>query len=159
MLYSFQDGTTDGWQAGVHVASVAAVTSFQNGPGRPYGGKYALDASSLDGAAIPALRTMMVTPVIPLNLSAAQTFYLYVDGYGYAPVATGYQVTVTLTSGSHTLTKTVPVLANTWNRVRVSVSSWAYRDHVTGVSASYAGTGNNTPWNPNFQIDDVGYTT
>jgi serine/threonine protein kinase len=44
---------------------------------------------------------------------AAQTFYLYEDGYGYPQVATGYVATVTLTSGDKTLTKTVPVLANT----------------------------------------------
>jgi hypothetical protein len=159
VLYSFKDGTTDGWRAGANVASVAAVTSFADGPKNPYGGAYALDATSTDGAAVPVPRTMMVTPVTPLNLSAAQTFYLYLDGYGYTPYATGYQATVTLTSGSRTLTKTVPVLANTWNQVDVDVYSWPYRDHVTGISVSFTGIGSTVPWFPHFQIDDVGYTT
>ena len=159
MLYSFKDGTTDGWQAGAHVTSVAAVAGFADGPNLPYHGKYALDGASDDGAPVPVPRTMMVTPATALNLSAAKTFYLYVDGYGYAPYATAYRAAVTLTSGSHTLTRTVPVLCNTWNRVAVRVSSWAYRDHVTGISVSYTGIGSATPWYPHFQIDDVGYTT
>jgi hypothetical protein len=110
VLYSFKDGTTDGWRAGANVAVAAPVTSF-------------------------------------------------LDGYGYPGVATGFTATVTLTSGSHQMTKTVPVRANTWNRVEVSVSSWSYRDHVTGIAVSFAGTGSTIGWNPNFQIDDVGYTT
>ena len=102
---------------------------------------------------------MVITPPTPLNLSAARTFYLYVDGFGDAPFATGYAATVTLTSGSHDLTKTVRVRPNTWNRVNVRVSSWAYRARVTGLSVGYTGMGSNTPWFPHFQIDDVGYTT
>ena len=159
VLYSFKDGTTQGWRAGANVASVAAVTSFADGPGHPYGAPYALDATSADGAEVPVPRTMTVTPVTPLNLSAAQTFYLYLDGYGYAPYATGYKATVTLISGSQRLTNTVPVLANTWNQVDVNVYSWPYRDHVTSISVSFAGVGDTIPWYPHFQIDDVGYTT
>jgi hypothetical protein len=53
----------------------------------------------------------------------------------------------------------VPVLSNTWNRVAFRISSWAYRDHVTGISVSYVGEGSNIAWYPHFQIDDVGYTT
>jgi hypothetical protein len=103
---------------------------------------------------------MTVTPASALNLSAARTFYLYLDGYGYGyGYAAGFTATVTLASGSRHVTKTVPVRANTWNRVDVSVSSWSYRDHVTGISVSFAGTGSTIGWNPNFQIDDVGYTT
>jgi serine/threonine protein kinase len=159
VLYSFRDGTTDGWRAGANVASVAAVTSFADGPGHPFGGAYALDGSPADGAPIPVPRMMMITPLTPLNLSAARTFYLYVDGFGYAPFATGYAATVTLTSRSHTLTRTVRVRANTWNRVAIRISSWMYRDHVTGISVGYTGMGSDTPWFPHFQIDDVGYTT
>ena len=103
---------------------------------------------------------MIVIPVNPLNLSAAQTFYLYVDGYGYPQVATGYVATVTLTSRNKTLSKTVPVLANTWNPVDVDVSSWPYRDHVTGIAVSFTALAATIPWySPHFQIDDVGYTT
>ncbi len=160
VLYSFKDGTTDGWRAGTNVASVAAVTTFQDDPRHPYGGTYALDASSDDAAPVSAPRTMIVIPVNPLNLSAAQTFYLYEDGYGYPQVATGYVATVSLTSGNKTLTKTVPVLANTWNPVDVDVSSWPYRDHVTRIAVSFTALGSNIPWYlPHFQIDDIGYTT
>lgn len=35
VLYWFKDGTTGGWRAGANVASVAAVTSFADGPSRP----------------------------------------------------------------------------------------------------------------------------
>lgn len=159
VLYSFRDGTADGWRAGANVTTLGAVTSFADGPGHPYRSSYALDAFSNDGANIPTPLTVMVSPATPLNLSGAQAFYLYEDGYGYSPYATGYEVTVTLSSGGHTLTKTVPVRDNHWNRVQVSLSSWAYRDRVTGIAVSYAGIGSDTAWYPHFQIDDVGYTT
>ncbi len=156
-LYSFSDGTTGGWQAGPNVTSVSAVTGFANGPGHPYSSAYALDAAS---ASVPASapKTVQVSPATPLDLSAAKTFFAYVDGYGGAPGASGYQATVTLTSGSQTLTTTVPVSSDTWNRVAVDVSSWAYRSHVTGISVSYAAVGSTTPWNMHFQVDDVGWT-
>jgi tRNA A-37 threonylcarbamoyl transferase component Bud32 len=159
VLYSFKDGTSDGWQAGANVATAAPVTSFLDGPKRPYDGTYALEGICENDAPVSAPRTMMVTPVSPLDLSAARTFYLRLDGYGYPQVATGFTATVTLTSGNRSMTKKVPIQPNTWNQVDVSVSSWPYRDHVTGISVSFAGTGSTIPWNPNFQIDDVGYST
>jgi hypothetical protein len=157
-LYSFTDGTTDGWQAGANVTSVAAVTGFANGPGHPYNSSYALDAASASGPA-SAPKTVRVSLGTPLNLSAAKTFFAYVDGYGGAPGAGGYQATVTLTSGSQTLTTTVPVSNDSWNRVGVDVSSWAYRNDITGISISYAAVGSTTPWSMHFQVDDVGYTS
>jgi len=75
----------------------------------------------------------------------------------------GYNATVTLTSGNHTLSKRVAVSSNRWNRVAVDVGPWPYRGHVTGISVSYIGIPNSagvtTPWYPHFQVDDVGYTT
>ena len=159
VLYSFKDGTSDGWRAGANVAVAVPVMSFLDGPKHPYNGTYALEGISENDAPVSASRTMTVTPVSPLDLSAARTFYLYLDGYGYPQVATGFKAAITLTSGSQSMTKIVPINANTWNRVAVNVSSWQFRDHVTGISVSFAGIGSTTPWNPNFQIDDVGYTT
>jgi hypothetical protein len=159
VLYSFSDGSTEGWRAGANVGLVGVVTSFKDGPRHPYHGIYALDASPTDnGAPVSAPKTITVTPVAPLNLSAAQILYLYVDCYGYY-VATGFEATITLTSGSKTLTKTVPLFPNTWNLVDVDVSSWLYRDHVTGISVTFAGIGSDIIWTPHFQIDDVGYKT
>jgi serine/threonine protein kinase, bacterial len=159
VLYSFRDGTADGWQAGANITQLGAVTSFADAPGRPFDSSYALDAFSNDGATIPTPLTVSVSPGTALDLSAAQTFYLYEDGYGYSPYATGYQLTVTLASGRHSLTKTVAVRCNHWNRIQISLSSWAYRDRVTGITVSYAGIGSDTQWFPHFQIDDVGYLT
>ncbi|MGH3248311.1 MAG: hypothetical protein ACRDOI_19210, partial [Trebonia sp.] len=162
VLYSFNGGSTDGWRAGANAASVTTVTTFQDTPGHPYAGRHALDAAG-GGAFVPVPIIMTVTPVTPLNLSAAKAFFLYVDGFGYPPYAKSYAATVTLASGSHTLSKTVPVSSNAWNHVVVEVGSWSYRDHVTGVSVSYKGiaspAGLTTPWYAHFQIDDVGYTT
>jgi hypothetical protein len=159
VLYSFNDGSTEGWLPGANVGVVSVVKSFKDGPGHPYHGTYALDASPTDnGAPVSAPKTMMVTPVTPLNLSAAQILYLYVDCYGYY-VASGFEATIRLTSGSKTLIKTVGLLPNTWNPVDVDVSSWPYRDHVTGISVTFAGIGSNIIWTPHFQIDDVGYKT
>lgn len=158
-LYSFDDGTTDGWQGGANVTAVSAVSSFADGPGHPYEGSYALDASSMDGADIPVARTVSVTPATPLNLSSAKYFYFAVDGYGYAPYATGYTVRVTLYSGNQALTGSASVQANTWTKIVLPMSPWAGTHRITSISISYAGVGSDTPWYPHFQIDDVGYTT
>jgi hypothetical protein len=157
LLYTFEDGSVDGWQAGANVASVSAVTGFANGPGHCYGGTYCLDAASTTAPA-SAPRAVEVSPASPVDLSQARTLFAYVDGYGGAPGASGYQATVTLASGSQTLTKTVPVSSDAWNQVSVDVSSWAYRGQVTGISVSFAAAGSTTPWSMHFQVDDVGWT-
>ena len=159
LLYSFEDGTADGWQAGANVGSVTAVTSFQDGPGHPYDGNYALDAAPANGADIPVPRTMSVTPASPLNLSAAQDFFLWVDGFGYAPYATGYTVKITLASGNVEVIGSASVQPNAWTKLVIPVSTWSGRSNITSISVSYAGVGSNTPWFPHFQIDDVGYLT
>jgi serine/threonine-protein kinase len=161
MLYTFQNGGTDGWQAGTNVASISAVRHFADGPKHPYQATYALDgAPGSYGSVIPDPRSMTVQPAVPLNLSAARTFFLHVDGFGYPPYATGYQVRVTLTSGSHTLTSTMGARCNTWNPISVRISYWPYRGRITAISVSWIGIGSKTtPWWPHFQIDDVGYRT
>lgn len=162
VLYSFTNGSTEGWRAGANVASISLVMTFADPPGHPYASNYALDAAP-DGAPASAPLTMSVSPAKPLNLSTASTFTLYVDGYGGAPDTVNYLVTVTLASGGHLLSKKVPVTCNEWNYVQVPVGSWRYRDRVTGISVSYqalpSSAGAATTWSPHFQIDDVGYTT
>lgn len=83
VLYSFKDGTSDGWRAGANVAAAAPVTSFLDRPRSPYSGIYALEGISQNDAPVSEPRTMTVTPVSALDLSAARTFYLYLDGYDY----------------------------------------------------------------------------
>jgi hypothetical protein len=162
VLYSFNTGSTEGWRAGLNAASVTTVTGFADGPKFPHASNYALDAAGA-GAFVPVPINMTVAPATPLNLSTAKALYLYVDGFGYAPYAVGYAATVTLASGGHKLSRTVPVSCNTWNHVVVEVGSWPYLGHVTGITVSYRGIasskGATTPWYPHFQIDDVGYTT
>jgi uncharacterized ParB-like nuclease family protein len=157
-LYDFSTGT-QGWQPGQNVASVATVTSFADGPGVPYGGAaYALDATA-DAVPASAVKSVSLTPSAPIDLSAADTFFAYLDCYGGAPGATSYQATVTLTSGTQTLTETVPVQHDSWNDVSVDVSSWPYRDDITGVEIGFQAVGSATVWAPHFQLDDIGYTS
>jgi hypothetical protein len=156
-LYDFSTGT-QGWQPAQNVPSVADVTSFADAPGVPYEGTYALDATA-DAVPASAVKSVSVTPAAPLDLSSADTFFAYLDCYGGAPGAVGYEATITLTSGSQTLTQTVPVQHDSWNQVNVDVSSWPYRDDITGVSVGFAAVGSDTAWAPHFQLDDVGYTS
>jgi serine/threonine protein kinase len=159
LLQTFEDGTTDGWQAGPNVASVAAVTSFLNGPGHPYDGNYVLEASTNVAIPVSSPRTMSFAPAAPLDLSAAQSFFVAVDGYGGAPGATGYTMTITLSSGNEALIQTTSVQPNTWTKLVLPISTWTYRSQITSISVSFAGVGSTTGWAPQFQIDDVGYTT
>jgi hypothetical protein len=156
-LYDFSAGT-QGWQPAQNVALVTTVSNFPDGPGVPYQGSYALDATA---QAVPASaeKSVETTPATPLDLSSAGTFFAYLDCYGGAPGATGYQATITLTSGGHTLTKTVPIQHDTWNQVSIDVSQWPYRSQVTSAEIGFQATGSDTVWQPHFQLDDVGYTS
>ena len=158
-LYTFEDGTTDGWQARANVASVAAVTSFLDGPGHPYDGNYALDASPTGGVGVSTERTISVTPASPLDVPTAQSFYLAVDAYGAAPGATGYTVTVEIGGGNQAVIATTSIQPNTWTKLVISVANWVERDQISSISVSFAGVGSTVVWAPHFQIDDVGYTT
>lgn len=128
-LYSFNDGTPDGWRARANVTSVPAVTVFASGPGTPFNSKYALDAASAPVAA-SAPKSVQIIPGQPLDLARAKTFFAYVDGYGGAPGAFGYQARVTPSGGSQTLTTTVPVAHDAWTPAR----TWTSRPGRTGTT-------------------------
>jgi len=155
ILYGFEDGTAQGWTAGSNTASASAVTSFANGPGAPYDGKYALGAAC---STVPAdsWHTIQVTPSGTLNLMNAHTFSLQEDSYGGAPGATGYQTMVTLTAGNgQTLSTTQTTSNDAWNEVDLDVASWPDRNDVRGIAVAFRAAGSTYPWGCQFQIDDV----
>ncbi|WP_147304702.1 DUF5722 domain-containing protein [Thermasporomyces composti] len=154
-LFGF-DGDVQGWRAGENVSAVTAVTSFANGPGRPHGGTHALDAQFAGVASDP--KTVTVTLAQPLDLSAATHVIAWVDSYGGAPGATGYEVTVRLFSGEDTLARTVDDFApDRWNQISVDVRDWDGRARVTRIDVTFRATGTTALWDGHFQVDDVGY--
>lgn len=156
-LYGFEDGT-DGWTADQNVQSVAKVSSFANGPGRPSAGQGALEATTGVSPG-SALKSVAVTPATPLDLSAAKDLVLHLDSYGGAPGATGYQAVVTLTgTDGQQLTKAFPCSPDAWNTLTLDVSSWASRSKVARVEAGFRALGTTMPWQPRFQLDDVSWT-
>ncbi|HEX8008743.1 MAG TPA: hypothetical protein VF482_20215 [Trebonia sp.] len=157
-LYDFSTGT-QGWQPAQNVASVSTVASFANAPGVPYGGAASALQAVSDPVPASANKSVSLTPATPLDLSNADSFFASIDCYGGAPGATGYTATITLTSGTRTLTQTVPIQHDSWNEVSVDMSSWPYRDDITGVAIGFQATGSSTPWTADFQLDDIGYTS
>lgn len=158
-IFTFDDGTVEGWTAGAQIASVAAVTSFLNGPGGPQQGSHALDATAVPGLAT-APKTVSVKPSAPLDLSAAREVVVFVDSYGGVPGATGYQATFTLTSGDDTKTVTTAYTPDAWTELVVPVGDWDGRSSVDGMSVSIQAVGTDFDgWNPHFQIDSLGYYT
>jgi hypothetical protein len=156
-IYDFDDGTTQGWQAGPGVDSVAAATSMANGPGTPQAGTHLLDGTATTGSSL-APKTMSADPAQPLDLSAAGTVVAYVNSYGGAPGATGYEVTFTLASGDDELTVTQPYTADRWNEVVLDVSQWAGRSAVDHMEVTMHAVGADYPtWNPHVQLDSVGW--
>ncbi|TDE08140.1 DUF5722 domain-containing protein [Jiangella asiatica] len=159
LIYDFEDGT-QGWTAGENVVSVATASSFPNGPQRPHGGTYALDAIMADGDVSQA-KTVSVRPETPLDLGTAEEVYAWVDAYGGVPGATGYEATLTLHSGDESISQAMPdFVPDSWNRVAVDVSDWPHRDAVTGIDVSYRVLGTDFDWvgGPHLQVDDVGVT-
>jgi hypothetical protein len=150
----FEDGP-DGWQAGQNVESLATVGGFPNGPGRPYAGSAALEAT---GAAVPgaAERRVFLQPAAPLDLAQARSFLVHLDSYGGAPGASGYQAVVRLTgTGGDVLEKTFAVSADAWNTLELDVSSWAGRDAVSRVEVGFSAPGGTVDWSARFQVDQV----
>ena len=155
-LFTFESNT-QGWVAGTNVSSVARVTSFPNGPGVPHGGAYALQATMANGnAGLP--KTITVTPGTPIDLSSARALAVWFDGYGGIPGAAGYDVQVTLWSGTHSTTgRLADYLSDRWSRVIVDVDDWPYRGSVTKIDVTYRALGTSFTWTggPKFQIDDI----
>jgi hypothetical protein len=150
----FESGTDD-WEAGANVESVAQVSGFANGPGRPYAGSGALEAT---GAGVPGQdeRTVFLQPATAIDLSEATSFLVRLDSYGGAPGASGYQGTVRLTGdGGDVLEKSFAVNPDGWNTLELDVSSWAARGAVSRVEVSFSAPGGTTPWSSRFQVDGV----
>ena len=149
------DGGLDGWQAGRNVSSVASVGSFANGPGRPYAGSGALEAT---GDAVPGEdeRQVFLAPEHPLDLGQARAFLVRLDSYGGAPGASGYQAVVRLTgAGGDVLEKTFTVSSDAWNTLELDVSSWPGRSAVSRVEVGFRAPGGTVAWSSRFQVDQV----
>ncbi|WP_156250252.1 DUF5722 domain-containing protein [Pseudactinotalea terrae] len=156
-VYDFDDGTTQGWQAGQNVMSVRAATSFLNGPGGPQDGSHVLAAEAEVGPATD-LKSVVVEPDVPLDLSDAVEVVVFLDSYGGAPGATGYEATFTLTSGEDELTVTQPYSPDSWNELVLDVSGWEGRASIDRIEVGMRAVGTDfATWNPQFQIDSVGY--
>ncbi|MEQ7126605.1 DUF5722 domain-containing protein [Actinopolymorpha sp. B11F2] len=155
-VYDFEDGPA-GWAPGQNVDSVATVESFANGPGSPRSGDWALEATTTPGPA-SAAKTVVVAPATPLDLSAATGVVAWVDAYGGAPGATGYEATLTLVSGEERLTSTLDSFKpDQWNALTVDVADWTHRGRITAIEIGFRALGTDAPWGARFQVDDVAY--
>ncbi|WP_161606126.1 DUF5722 domain-containing protein [Microlunatus speluncae] len=147
-----------GFAAGPGVSGVARVGSFANAPGRPRGGAYALEATS---ETVPGDQPRTVTAQFdqPLDLSEAGSVHLWMNSYGGLPGAAGYRATLTLhSSDGSKLTGALDAFTpDRWNQVSVDVADWSGRSSITGAEVTFAGVGSDTPWQPRFQLDDLGW--
>ncbi len=158
LLYDFESDT-QGWYAGANVESVSRVSSFPNAPRVPHGGTGALEATMADAGA-GEQRVVSVRPDDPLMLDGVDELYAWVDGYGGVPGATGYEATLTVRSGSETITAvSEDFRPDEWNRLSIDLSGWAHRANVTGIDVSYralGADGHTWIWGPRMQVDDIG---
>ncbi|MCW2930972.1 MAG: Lysophospholipase [Actinomycetia bacterium] len=120
------------------VAAAATATATATGYRTPAG-------STPAGSAVTSIAATASQIVVTGRLAAADD-----------PAGTSLAL---LTSGTQTLSQAVTIQHDSWNQVSIDVSSWPYRDDITGVSVSMAATGSSTPWTADFQLDDVGYTS
>lgn len=155
-LYSFDDDT-EGWRPATNVSSVARVTGFANGPGRPAQGTGALEAS-VPSSPASSLKSVQVTPATPLNLGGASELHASLDCYGGAPGASGYEAVITAASGADVKTRTVPISCDSWNTLSLDLAGWSGRGSVDRIEVGFRALGSDTPWQPRFQVDDVGVT-
>ncbi|MGH1563956.1 alpha-L-rhamnosidase C-terminal domain-containing protein [Mumia sp. DW29H23] len=157
-LSSFDDGT-DGWKAGENVTSVARVTGFANGPGKPFAGSGALEAT-VPGTSGDKPRSVVLAPETAIDLSDASSLSLRFDSYGGLPGATGYQVTVRLTPTSgDALEKAFSVNPDSWNLLEVDLRSWAGKAAVKKVEVVFQPQGSTFVWGHRFQIDEVAWVS
>ncbi len=146
---------TQGWQPGSNVASVTVVDSFAEGPGTPHGGKSCLQATC-PGASADASRVISVAPPSPLDLSAAQSLTVWMDSYGGAPGATGYEASVTVFAGDTQRNVVDSTFEpNQWNSLTVDLSGWTQRSGVTRIEVAFRALGSTANWGPVFHIDDI----
>ncbi|NLP83232.1 hypothetical protein HF576_05185 [Microbacterium sp. CFH 90308] len=157
ILFDFDDGTTQGWQAGDGVTEMRAVTTTANGPGSPYAGSHALEFFGR-GMTGPDPRTISVVLDEPIDLTNATELYAFVNSYGAWPhTPDSYQATITLHSGSESISQTTDYDANTWNRAAVDVSGWEYRNAITAIDVTYVVNVDAQGYSLGFDLDSVGF--
>jgi hypothetical protein len=154
LLYNFEDNV-QGWSTVENVASVKTSESFLNAPQTPYLGNYVLAARSNP---VPATdwKTINVNPDVPIDLSNASEVFYYINSYGGVPNA-AYESKVTLHSGEKSISKTVLINPDQWNEIRLDINDCVYKNNVTRIEISFRAVGNDMTWDPEFQIDFVGY--
>jgi hypothetical protein len=153
-LFDFESDT-QGWTAGANVSGVARVGSFANGPGKPFEGSGALEAT-VPGVDASAPKTVRVDKT--LDLADASELHAHLDCYGGAPGATGYEATITVSAGDDKRTANQPISCDSWNTLSVNLAGWAGRASVSRIEVGFRALGTTAVWSPRFQVDDVGVT-
>jgi hypothetical protein len=95
----------------------------------------------------------------PLDLSDAGSAYVWMNAYGGLPGATGYRATITLHSadGSSVTGTSDAFTPDRWNQLSADLTGWSGRSSITSIDVTFAGVGSGTPWQPRFQLDDLGW--
>lgn len=154
MLFDFEENKQN-WYPSDHVTAVNRVDRFLNAPGSPYAGEYALSA---EGSEAPASswKTVAVDLDEPIDLSHATEFFYYINSYGGVPEAT-YETKLTLFSGTEEITSINETNPDHWNEIRANIEGWEYGENVSKIEISFRAVGNEMVWNPQFQIDSIGF--
>lgn len=155
LLYNFEN-SAEGWKGASRVASAGPVQSFPNAPGTPKLGSYVLNVKA-EAAAATEWKSVKVTPATPIDMSQASRFFYYIDSYGGVPNAT-YETRAILTaSDGSTRTIAAPSAPDSWSRIEGSIADWEGRGQVASVEIGFRAVGNTMAWQPEFQLDYIGY--
>jgi hypothetical protein len=106
----------------------------------------------------PDPRTISVVLDEPIDLTNATELYAFVNSYGAWPhTPDSYQATITLHSGSESISQTTDYDANTWSRAAVDVSGWEYRNAITAIDVTYVVNVDAQGYSLGFDLDSVGF--
>ncbi|MCQ6557501.1 hypothetical protein [Paenibacillus mendelii] len=155
-LGDFEFGT-DSWAAGNGVSQIlsSAGNSSAYTPNPSQGSKLLeIQMSAVNGDVQKWVQRTFATP---LNLEKFSQLRWSASGWGGAPGATSYQLTIRLTaSNSEQLTQTYTV--GNWdqfNPYTLSIGSWAHRSRITKIEIGHRAIGGNQAWGGKYFIDHV----
>lgn len=154
ILFDFEDHI-EGWKSGENIEEIAQVDEFLNAPGIPHSGTYALGAQAKESPAT-SWKTIVFEPEESLSLEMATNFFYHINSYGGVPDAT-YETKLTLFSEADAFSTTNLMEADAWNEIRVNIADWESKDQITKIKISFRAVGNDMDWNPQFQVDTIGY--
>lgn len=155
MLCDFETGA-EGFIKSDYVVGLDITNTSPSAPS-PVTGSRMLELES-DYVSGQTWRIVSKTLPHAMDISKVPFFLGYFASYGVDGGNIGLRLRFT-DSNNHSHTETLEISANTWNKIKINLSNWEYKNDLKVIEIAFRSPTYASEWHSRHQVDAIGFTS